>query len=67
LDLTIGNEGYKRQFGVKESYLYYHDHALSSLGWTAVAIRGTKRFAGAQIRKLPKKYWPKRLKERLSD
>jgi CelD/BcsL family acetyltransferase involved in cellulose biosynthesis len=61
-DLTTGNETYKRQFGVTEHFLYSCEQGLSPLGWAWVAMRSARRFGGDQIRKLPRKYWPERLK-----
>lgn len=62
-DFTIGNETYKLQFGVIEHMLRGYEQGLSLLGWTQIALRRTRRTFGTWVRKLPKKYWPKRLRE----
>lgn len=62
-DFTIGNETYKLQFGVIEHMLSGYEQGLSLLGRTQIALRRTRRAVGTLVRKLPKKYWPKRLRE----
>jgi CelD/BcsL family acetyltransferase involved in cellulose biosynthesis len=42
-DFTIGNEGYKRQFGVKALVLYDGIYPLSSKGWLLVHAGDAKR------------------------
>ncbi|HVV32856.1 MAG TPA: GNAT family N-acetyltransferase [Vitreimonas sp.] len=62
-DFTIGNETYKLQFGVIEHMLRGYEQGLSVLGRTQIALRRARRTIGTLVRKLPKKYWPKRLRE----
>ena len=62
-DFTIGNETYKLQFGVIEHMLRGYEQGLSLLGRTQIALRRTRRSLGTLVRKLPRKYWPKRLRE----
>jgi CelD/BcsL family acetyltransferase involved in cellulose biosynthesis len=61
-DLTVGNESYKLQFGVKENFLYSYEQTISPLGWAYMAVRNAKRFASEQVRKLPRKYLPENLR-----
>jgi CelD/BcsL family acetyltransferase involved in cellulose biosynthesis len=62
-DFTIGNETYKLQFGVIKHMLRGYEQGLSLFGRTQIALRRARRRAGTLVRKLPRKYWPKRLRE----
>lgn len=62
-DFTIGSEEYKFRFGVKENLLYFNEIGLNARGRAFAAIREARRFAGNQVRRLPKQYWSKALPE----
>ena len=62
-DFTIGNEPYKLQFGVQEHILLGYQEPLSPLGMALIGFRRVRRFFGDQIRKVPRKYLPRRFRE----
>ncbi len=61
-DLTVGNEVYKRKFGVTGHLLHSRIQGLSAIGWAFALISHARKIAGNQIRRLPERYLPERLK-----
>jgi CelD/BcsL family acetyltransferase involved in cellulose biosynthesis len=61
-DLTIGNDLYKRRFGCNENYLYLLVQGLSPIGKIYAMLRHAKRIVGQELRRLPVKLRPLRLR-----
>jgi CelD/BcsL family acetyltransferase involved in cellulose biosynthesis len=62
-DFTVGNEPYKLQFAVAEKLLFRYERGLSARGRAQISVRKAKRFLGTQVRRLPRNYWPRGMRD----